>query len=120
LKRFAAIVTIVVVVLAMSVGTAFASVCAGGSCSSTAMLCPDAGTMACPMNNGAPMAHSDCGQPMDHSAQSAVSGQPVPQIVVASAPLAVVPGDVTLGGVASSLPATDARGAPHLSTVIRI
>jgi hypothetical protein len=120
LKRFAAIVTIVVVVLAMSAGTAFANVCAGGTCTGNAMICPQIGTTACPMADGAAMAHSACGHPVDRGARDLVSGQTNTEHAVVSTPLAVLPASVAPSDVASALPAPDARGAPHLTTVIRI
>lgn len=120
MKRFAAIVTIVVVVLAMSAGTAFASVCAGGTCDRQLMVCPDTGSMACPMNAGATMAHSECGHPIDRGARDVVSAQTATDHAVVSTPLAVVPAGFSVGSLAPLALAADARGAPHLTTVIRI
>jgi hypothetical protein len=120
LKRFAAIVTIVVVVLAMSAGTAFASVCVGMTCSTQAMVCSESASTSCPMENGAAMAHASCGHQLDRGARDAVSGQVGPEYAVVGTPIAVLPADTVVRGLASMLPASDARGAPHLTTVIRI
>ncbi len=120
MKRFAAIVTIAVVVLAMSAGTAFASVCVGSACGRS-MVCSLATTAACPMENGALMSHSSC----DHQPGSGIRDVVAPQPQGSEYALVVVtPGPVlaplALSGVSSALLAPDARGAPHLTSVIRI
>jgi len=119
LKRFAAIVTIAVVVLAMTAGPAMASVCAGSQCGE-AMVCDQAYTPQCPMQNGAVMSHGDCGHSADRSAAATVSNQAGPDFGLVGAPLpgALVPPTAALGMSAFAL--ADARGAPHLTSVIRI
>lgn len=119
MKRFAAIVTIVVVVLAMSAGTAFASVCAGGTCASITMVCSEAGTASCPMGV-TQMLHSSCAHPMDRGSHDGVaSTQTVDQAVVSSFFAQPAAGPVLRALVPASA-AVDARGAPHLTSVIRI
>ena len=120
MKRFAAIVTIALVILAMSAGTAFAGVCVGSTCSTTTMVCPESGTVSCPMGNGAVMAHSSCSHPMDRGARDLVSGQTAPEHAVVSTPLAALPASFAIGALAPVSSVPDARGAPHLTAVIRI
>jgi hypothetical protein len=119
LKRFALIVTIAVVVLAIGVGPAFASVCAAVACS-PATMCPVGSSAACPMKTGAPVARAVCGQPMDHGLRDAVSSHTAPDrgLTVALLPGAPVAPAAIVGAVTT--PLADARGAPHLSAVIRI
>lgn len=118
MKRFAAIVTIVFVVLTMSVGTAFASVCAGSSCDK-AMVCPESTSVACPMESGQAMSHSSCDHPADHGARDSVTVQPGHDNAVVSVSVAVVPTPPVLCGFVAAAAAPDARGAPHLTTVSR-
>jgi hypothetical protein len=119
LKRFAAIVTIVVVVLAMSAGTAFASVCVGSTCGRD-MTCPVATSPSCPMDNGAAMSHSACDHQVNATAHDALAAQQQVGTQAVATALGVVPAPIALYGASSALPAPDARGAPHLTTVIRI
>jgi hypothetical protein len=119
LKRFAAIVTIAVVVLALSAGTAFASVCAGGSCGE-AMVCPPSTSTACPMETGQVMTHSSCDHQADQGARDSVNPQVSHESAVVSTVLAVVPTTPILRGIVAAMAAPDARGAPHLTAVIRI
>jgi hypothetical protein len=119
MKRFAAMVTIVVLVLAMSAGTAFANVCPGGTCDGRMMVCAPASSTACPMGGGAVMTHSGCSHSDDTGARDVVSPQTGLEFGVVSAPLAVVPPLAGPSGLASLLPMRDARGAPHLTTVSR-
>jgi len=117
LRRFVAILTIVLLVLAMSAGTAFASVCTGSACDG-AMLCAPTTSMSCPMGGGQSMQHSSC----DHTAQQvrdATPTEPGHDIYVTVAPAPVVPTAGFLGGLPVRFHAPDARGAPHLSVVIR-
>jgi hypothetical protein len=119
LKRFAAIVTIVVVVLAMSAGTAFANVCASGACDGRMTVCSETASTACPMDGGvATVGHTSCEHTTDRTTGDVASGQTA-EHAVASAPL-TLPAVAASGGPASVSPATDARGAPHLTAVIRI
>ena len=119
MKRFAAIVMIVVVVLAMSVGTAFASVCVGGSCDGR-MLCPTGASISCPMADGGAMLHSSCDHRADVSAKDAVSAAAGADHYAVTSALYATPVPCALSGASSALIVQDARGAPHLTTVIRI
>lgn len=118
LKRLLSILTIAVVVLAVTAGPAFASVCAGTMCGEV-MLCSPTTTSACPMESG-PMMHSLCTHGADHGSHDVVVTSPAPQHGLPSTPL-----EGTAQGTATLLrsglcPLADARGAPHLTTVIRI
>jgi hypothetical protein len=117
-KRLAAIVTIAVVVLAMTAGPAFASVCAATDCG-VSMTCSLAASPLCPMRTGAPILGAACPQPMDHGVREAVPVQPTPPAALAATPLQAVAGTAALAGSAAT-PLADARGAPHLTAVIRI
>ncbi|HEY5277695.1 MAG TPA: hypothetical protein VIK38_14400 [Coriobacteriia bacterium] len=120
MKRLVSIVTLVVVVLAFSAGPAFTSVCSGSDCG-PAMVCEMAATPACPMLNGAPLIHGTCGHPMggaDQDAASVPTGHHEP--VLAVAPLAGSTVRLSTAPCAWVLPLADARGAPHLTAVIRI
>lgn len=119
MRRFAAIVTIAVVVLALTAGPAFASVCAGAACG-PAMVCATGATPACPMENGATMAHAACGHPMDRGSRDVASTQSAPDPGLAAAPHAGVVVQPARPLPAATFPMVDARGAPHLTSVIRI
>lgn len=120
MKRFAAIVTVVVVVLAMSAGTAFANVCVGGSCDGSMALCSAGASAVCPMGGGFAIARPGCDHGLDKGAREAVFAQTgTDRVVGVLAPLAAVPDPVTVSAALAS-PAADARGAPHLTIVIRI
>jgi hypothetical protein len=117
MRRFVAIVTIAMLVLAMSAGTAFASVCTGGACGRV-MLCAPTTSMACPMDSGVSMQHSTC----DHTAQQVREATPTQaghDIFVVSVPALTIPSLHVLGGLFAATHAPDARGAPHLSMVSR-
>jgi hypothetical protein len=117
-RRFAAIVTIAAVVLAMTAGPAFASACAATGCG-PAMACSQLASPTCPMRTGAPTAHTSCPQPMDHGTRDAVSVQPARATGLAGTPFQAATDPVTHIGCSAPLFA-DARGAPHLTAVIRI
>ena len=119
MRRFLSIITIAVVVLAITAGPAFASVCAGNMCGEV-MVCTPVTSTACPMESGTPMMHALCNHTVDHGSRDAVS---VPAGVDAVVAVTALPGSV-IGpqaplGVGTVLRA-DARGAPHLTSVIRI
>ena len=119
MKRFAAIVTIAVVVLTLGVGPAFASVCTAVACG-PAMACPQAASVNCPMTSGAPVARGACGHPMDHGSRDVVSSPTAPDRVLAVTPMSgLAAPDVAVLGV-RALPLVDARGAPHMSAVLRL
>jgi hypothetical protein len=119
LRRFLAVITIAVVVLAITAGPAFASVCAGSMCG-TVMVCAPVTTDACPMESGSPMMHTLCTHQADHGSRDVVAVPSAPDSTLAVVPLvgAVIFPATPLG--AGTFPLADARGAPHLTTVIRI
>jgi len=121
MKRFAAIVTIAVVIFTMSVGTAFASVCAmGETCGGEVMACEMSAPAACPMGGGQVMTHGGCDHSTDGVARDSVSLQPVHEKAAIATSLVVVPTVPVLRGFVAATAAPDARGAPHLTAVIRI
>jgi hypothetical protein len=119
LRRFAVIATIALVVLTLGVGPAFASVCTAVACG-PAMACPQAASPACPMKTGAPVARGACGHPMDHGSRDVVSSTPTPDrgLAVAPIPGLVVPAVAVLSS--GAFPLADARGAPHMTAVLRL
>ena len=119
MKRLAAILTIAVVVLAMTAGPAFASACAGASCGPK-MACEQSATLTCPMNTGVPYANAGCGHPMDRGSRDVASTQPAPDHGLVHAPLVGVFVRPAVPMAPATFPLIDARGAPHLTSVIRI
>ncbi len=128
MKRFVAIVTVAVLVFASSAGTAFAYSCTGDRCCSGAACAPtptpECGPTAvpdCPMTNGGQTArnagcmHGVQRQPL--GATSASADQSFAAVCVSAAPLL---GVRLLGPLTRAPFAPDARGAPHLTSVIRI
>ena len=117
MRRFVAILTIVLLVLAMTAGTAFANVCSGSACDG-AMLCAPTTSMSCPMGTGQSMQHSSC----DHTAaqlREATPTEPGHPIYVTSVQALTIASVRLLGSLPSATHAPDARGAPHLSAVSR-
>jgi hypothetical protein len=107
------------VVLAMSVGPAFASVCAGSTCDMDA-VCAPATNDVCVMESGPAMMHALCTHQAGHDSSDLVPVQPGPDGAAAVVPLigAIVFPAAPLG--VRALPLADARGAPHLTSVLRI
>jgi len=117
LRRFVAILTIALLVLAMTAGTAFANVCSGSACDG-AMLCAPTSSVSCPMDAGQSMRHSSC----DHTAEQLREATPTQlghPIYVTFVQALSIPSVRLLGGLSSATHAPDARGAPHLSAVSR-
>lgn len=122
MKRFVSIVMIALVVLAMSAGTAFASVCIAPSCAGT-MRCdlgatslhmgmempPSTGIQA-RCNMGAQRTSSDIVAPQSHAER------PEPAVAAPAPVLAPIVGSPA---AVAFVPA-GARGAPHLSAVLRL
>ncbi len=118
MKRFVAIVTVAMLVLAMSAGTAFANACTGSACGGEMLCAPVTPTSSCPMDSGPSMQHSMC----DHTAEQlreATPTQPDRTIHMASVPTLNIPSVRQLGRLSPATHAPDARGAPHLSMVSR-
>jgi hypothetical protein len=119
MRRLGAIATIAIVVLALAAGPAFASACPGVACGAPAG-CSVSVSPPCPMQAGAATARTTCGHVMDRIGRDAVptrSGPVTDLATVAVAGPATRPA-VAPGAVRS--PLADARGAPHLTSVIRI
>jgi len=118
-KRFASILTIAIVILAITAGPAFAAVCAGAQCAPM-MVCATSSTPSCPMKSDAPTARSSCAHPMEKATGDAVQSKAgfehAPAVVPARG---IVVRPATSGRVATHSVA-DARGAPHMTSVIRI
>jgi hypothetical protein len=114
-KRLLVTVLLVVVALAMTAGTAYASTC-GGGCAG-AMACNAAASGKCPMSAPSTL-NPSCAHPSQSVAREASASQPLPGgSALSAAPEPAVP----CPRVFVSTPRTsDARGAPHLTSVIRI
>lgn len=120
MKRFAAIVAVATLVLTMSVGTAYAGVCVGMDCSEMTWTCAEAGTPACPdMGGDAPALHDACQHGPEREADEAVAVTPALEQALVADPLPLTEPELPQG-IAPASSAPDARGAPHLTAVIRI
>lgn len=120
LKRIAAIVVITALILTMSVGSAYAAACVGMVCSPSSVAHPMMPTSACPeMGGETAVMHGVCDHHGGSSASTAVAVQPAMSEAVAAqgvpAPLATRQVRAPRASVSG-----DARGAPHLTSVIRI
>jgi hypothetical protein len=121
LKRFGVIIVVAVVVLAIGAGPAFASLCAGATCRPMmARAMTMSVSTSCETKTGVSMPTAACPLASGQAARDVVSNQAGPDLALAAVPLArlVVP-PATVVGVGVT-PLIDARGAPHLSSVIRI
>ncbi len=119
MKRFVAIVTIALLVLAMTAGTAFASVCVGSACGDV-MICAPTASVSCPMDSGQTMQHSSC----DHTAQAqprdATPTESGHATFMAAVQVTPIPATSLVGRAHPGALAADARGAPHLTAVLRL
>ncbi|HEY5549013.1 MAG TPA: hypothetical protein VIL17_05410 [Coriobacteriia bacterium] len=124
MKRFAVIVTLSFLVVFMTTGSAFALVCNGCGCSdsrnaATTSCAASRSTGSCAMGDGQTMQQSSCGHDTQAQSRESVSVEP------SHSPAAVVVGPIVLRpalilqGLVRSHYAPDARGAPHLSAVMR-
>ena len=117
-KRVATIFATTVLVLVMTTGSAFALSCTSASCAKS-MSCSSAVAMPCPMQGAMAMLQSIC----DHDAQRLPGDVATTQRVADPVALAGTTAPaVTLATLAAPAapPPLDARGAPHLTAVIRI
>lgn len=118
MKRIAVMVTLACLVVAMTTGSAFARVCTGDACGD-AMVCAPGVLQSCPMSDGSTMQHSQCDHEAQAQAREAVSADPGHTPAALSVtPLAIRP-VLGFAGLYRSPRAPDARGAPHLSAVMR-
>jgi hypothetical protein len=128
MKRFVAILTTAVLVLAMSAGPAFAYTCSGDACCTgpgcaptATPSCQPAFIPACPMTGGGQAVtntgcmHGDRHEPLSTTIVQADEGP-----VAVSVSAVAFPGARLLAALHCEGFAPDARGAPHLTTVIRI
>lgn len=128
MKRLVAIVTTALLVLAMSAGTAFAYSCSGDACCTGSGCAPAASPScepsvvpACPMaGGGQAVGNTGCMHGEQHEPFGATSAQTDEAPVALSASAVAVPGARLLAALHCEGFAPDARGAPHLTTVIRI
>lgn len=123
MKRFAAIVTIACLVVVMTTGSAFARSCNGCGCSDLAGAaapgCSTGFTSACDMGAEQTMRSSDCGHETTARSQEVVSPEKShPHAAAVAGPVVLRP-VLLLGRIFGSLHAPDARGAPHMSAVMR-
>jgi len=124
MKRIASIVTLACLVVLLTTGSAFARVeCGGCGCADRPVAasagCATQLTSACAMGDGQTMKHSGCGHETTAQQSEVVpAAQNHLQAAVVVEPVVVRPSSL-LGGLFSSLRAPDARGAPHLSAVMR-
>lgn len=119
MKRFAVIVTLACLIVAMTTGTAFARVCVDRACNDPMVCAPDT-TIVCPMKSGPTMQHGGCDHRTQSQAREAVSVDHGQHLAALPAePLSIASAQALLGQERSAF-APDARGAPHLTTVIRI
>ena len=126
MKRFVAIVTIAVLVFATSAGTAFAYSCTGDACCTGSMCAPTstptcgpAVSAGCPMSVGQTVHSSGCMHPQEHQPLRATADQAAHDFAAVSVPLVRVPGIGLLSGQGRAAFVPDARGAPHLISVMR-
>jgi hypothetical protein len=122
LKRFVVMFAVVALVFAVSAGPAFASACACADCALSRMPCSVAPVAACtmPMVHTACVSSSPCGTTVDralHESTAAETGfqhGAVAQAVVVQA----VP--AARACALLCIVTADARGAPHLTALLRI
>lgn len=119
MKRFVSIATIAVVILAITAGPAFASACATMECGPV-IACAMTASPTCPMSNGKAVFHDSCVHPTERAVREGVVSDPTPHHAMAALPAVALPIPVLrcTGSVASLAP--DARGAPHLTAVLRL
>jgi hypothetical protein len=84
------------------------------------MSCPPKTSVSCPVDGGQPMLHSTCNHTVRAQSRDATPTEPGHGIFVAAVHATVVPPAHLLASLPQEVQATDARGAPHLSVVIRI
>ncbi len=128
MKRLVAILTTALLVLAMSAGPAFAYSCSGDACCTGAGCAPKASPScepsivpACPMaGGGRAVSNAGCMHGGEHEPYGATSARADAAPAALSVSAVAVPGARLLAALHCEGFAPDARGAPHLTTVIRI
>lgn len=126
MKRFVTIVTIAALVFATSAGTAFAYSCTADVCCAGSMCAPAStptcgptASAACPMPVGQTVHRSGCMHPQEHQPLRATADQAVHEYAAVSVSAVRVPGIGPLAGRGRAAFVPDARGAPHLISVMR-
>lgn len=118
MKRIALIVTLSFLVVAMTTGSAFARACADDVCGDS-MVCAPGIVQTCPMGDGQTMQHAQCDHEAEAQSRDAVSASPDRTPAALPVQAAIVRPVLELKGLFRSSRAPDARGAPHLSAVMR-
>lgn len=118
MKRIAVIVTLACLIVAMTTGTAFARGCAGDSCGGAMVCAPDV-AQTCPMADGPTMQHSLCDHEAETQARESTTAGPGHAPAALSVEALVIRPVLDFAGPHLSQRAPDARGAPHLSAVMR-
>lgn len=129
MRRVLSIAIVAALVLVLSAGTAFASTCAVAPCDAMRAMAPPMADHGCAPSveqkhceDGAPATMSArCNmKPALRTSEAASSPSTAPEITSAAVAGVLAPATI-LGSSAVPAPlAADARGAPHLSAVIRI
>lgn len=110
---------VVTIVLANTAGPAFAAVCMATRCVEAAPCVPET-PVTCPMEKKGPLVtHSKCSPPVTDRVRAIVPVQPATQDVATLPTTPFVPHGAMAGLFVASSHAPDARGAPHLTAIMR-
>jgi hypothetical protein len=115
-RRVLLITVVAVLVLVLSAGTAFASACAVAPCDAMKAIAAPMAAAGCPSSGV--RAHCDM-QPKQLTSDTSAPRTP-PEVSSGVVADVLVPATVFGSSAVPALPAADARGAPHLTAVIRI
>ena len=119
MKRFIITLAIATIVLANTAGPAFAAVCMATRCVESNPCLPEK-PATCPMEESVPSAtHSKCSPPVTDRIRATVPVQPATDDVAILPSAPFVPHGAKAGVYVASFHAPDARGAPHLTAVMR-
>jgi hypothetical protein len=120
-KRLAAIIVIVTLVLAVTAGPAFASACPCGACADSTMSCSVAAALSCqtPMSSSS-TALGSCDSRSERIAREGTVVEPGSEHVAVASALTARIAPAAYAAPAPASIAPDARGAPHLTAVLRI
>jgi len=119
MKRLVSITTIALVILALTAGPAFALACVGMDCSPVTE-CAMSATPTCPMAEGKDVLHSACDEPVDRGVREGVTADRSPHLDLAAVPATAQPVPALRWTALISARTPDARGAPHLTAVLRL
>lgn len=118
MKRVVTIVTLACLMVAMTAGFAFATVCTNGACGDS-MACVPIAAPICPMDSDQAMRHTSCDHENQAQQRETVSAAPMHVHAALPARALAIPPACALRGLSSTSHVPDARGAPHLGMVIR-